>query len=465
VDGARVVAGAGALQREVDAAARAAGMRFPVDPSSGAFCTVGGMAATNAAGARSLRFGAMRRWVLGVEVVWEDGSVAWVRRDAPWPTGVPAVARLAAELSRCGADGVRAAWAHPGVRKESSGYALADALAPEGHLVDLLVGSEGTLGMFTAVELGVAPLPGGTATVLAAFPSLEAAAACAVEARDAGASACELLDRSFLEVAAQAGDTGIPAGTEAVLLTEGEGSDAGEAAAWAHRWAAQCRGHGAAPVMTGVTPAEERRLWALRHAASPILAQLPPTLRSMQFIEDGCVPPAHFPAYVRGVRAALARHGIRGVIFGHAGDAHAHVNPLVDVTRPGWRARVEALLEEVVALTASLGGTLAGEHGDGRLRAPLLGQVWPAEALAAFAAVKLAADPRGLLNPGCKVPLPGAAPFDVVRHDPAAPPLPEPVAALLAEIERTRDWGRPRLAALEGAGGAAAGKAVTELPH
>jgi len=451
-DGGTVTAGAGVLRREVDAAARLVGRRFPVDPSSGAFCTVGGMAATNAAGARSLRFGAMRRWVRALEVVWEDGTVAWVRRDAPWPREVPAVARLAEVLETLAAARppatAPAPWTHAGVRKESSGYALADTLAPGGHLADLLVGSEGTLGVFTALELGVAPLPGGTATVLAAFPSLEAAAACAVEAREAGASACELLDRSFLEVAAQGGDTGIAGGTEAVLLSEGEGEDAAAAGAWAAGWAARCRAHGATQVETGVTPEAERRLWALRHAASPILAQLPPTQRSMQFIEDGCVPPARFPAYVRGVREALARHGIPGVIFGHAGDAHAHVNPLVDVTRPGWRERVAALLDEVVALTASLGGTLAGEHGDGRLRAPLLGRVWPAEALAAFAAVKAAADPAGVLNPGCKVPLPGARPCDTLRHDPAAAPLPPGVQPLLEALERRRDWGCDRLAAL-----------------
>jgi FAD/FMN-containing dehydrogenase len=237
-----------------------------------------------------------------------------------------------------------------------------------------------------------------------------------------------------------------------VLLTEGEGADAGEAAAWADRWTACCRRHGATQVEAGLTREAEHRLWALRHAASPILSQLPPSQRSMQFIEDGCVPPAHFPAYVRGVRAALDRQGIPGVIFGHAGDAHAHVNPLVDVTRPGWRARVAALLDEVVGLTASLGGTLAGEHGDGRLRAPLLARGWPAEALAAFAAVKGAADPAGVLNPGCKVPLPGARPFDMLRHDPEAPPLPAAVQAVLDDIERTRDWGRFRLVGFDAPG-------------
>ena len=91
-------------------------------------------------------------------------------------------------------------------------------------------------------------------------------------------------------------------------------------------------------------------------------------------------------------------------LFGHAGDAHVHVNPLVDVRRPGWRAQVDAVLDEVVALTARLGGTLSGEHGDGRLRAPLAERVWTRDATTLFELVKRAFDPQGLLNPGKAVP-------------------------------------------------------------
>ncbi|MDQ3696823.1 MAG: FAD-binding oxidoreductase, partial [Gemmatimonadota bacterium] len=167
---------------------------------------------------------------------------------------------------------------------------------------------------------------------------------------------------------------------------------------------------------------------------------------------DGCVPPDRLPAYVHGVRAALAGHGIRGVIFGHAGDANVHVNPLVDVRRSDWRHRVQSVLDEVAALTASLGGTLAGEHGDGRLRAPLLERVWPAATVAAFAAVKQCFDPDGILNPGVKVPLPGQAALEQIRYDPALPPLPEPARAALAAIEAERGYARFRLALLESAG-------------
>ncbi len=441
----RVVVGAGALRGTIDASARGHGLRFPVDPSSGAFCTIGGMVAANAAGARSLRFGATRRWVLGVHCVFDDGQAAWVHREQPLPLHVPAVARLQATLNAIREHGHPAAYQHAGVRKDSSGYGVAAALAPSGHLVDLLVGSEGTLALFVEVELALMPVAGATATVLAAFPSLDAAAACAIDARDAGATACELLDRTFLTVAASEGSTGVSESAEAVLLCEVEGEDAGDAAYAVASMARLCALHGALETHTAVEKVTEKALWALRHSASPILAKLAPRRRSMQFIEDGCVPPERFPDYVRGVRAALARFETVGVIFGHAGDAHAHVNPLVDVAAAGWRDRVRGLLDTVCELTASLGGTLAGEHGDGRLRAPLMDRVWSAEARAAFANIKAAADPSGVLNPGCKIAQVGDDAIGVLRHDPQAPALPPAARAVLDAIETSRDWSRFRL--------------------
>jgi len=444
VDRRRVVAGVGATRQAVDSAARAVGLRFPVDPSSGAFCTVGGMTATNAAGARSLRFGAMRPWVQGVQAVFDDGSLVWVRRGEPWPTAISAVARLRQAFDQIANQVPIDSLRHAGVRKESSGYGIAAALA-SGDLVDLLVGSEGTLAAFVAVELALIPVAAATATVLVTFASLDAATACAVEAADAGVTACELLDRSFLDVAARGGETGVPSDAEAVLLMEVEGQDRADCAQSLERLSRMCRAHGAMELHIADTPERERQLWSLRHAASPILSQLAPRLRSMQFIEDGCVPPARFPDYVRGVRQALERSGTLGVIFGHAGDCHAHVNPLIDTMALNWRDVVAQLLDEVCELTARLGGTLAGEHGDGRLRAPLLDRVWGLEARAAFANIKAAADPAGVFNPGCKVPTQGALPFDTLRHDPAAPALPAAVQSALQEIERTRRWDRFRL--------------------
>lgn len=190
-------------------------------------------------------------------------------------------------------------------------------------------------------------------------------------------------------------------------------------------------------------------MWELRHAASPILATLGPSLTSMQFIEDGAVPPARLPEYVRGVRAALERHGVRGVIFGHAGDSHVHVNPLIDVEAPGWRDTVRALLDEVSRLTAQLGGTLDGEHGDGRLRAPLLPRVWPESAMRLFRMVKDAFDPAGILNPGAKLPVAGAESIGDIKYDPALEPLPAPARTALDAVVRDRAYHRFRLALLD----------------
>lgn len=456
----RVVCGPGVTGAAVDAAARAAGLRFPVDPSSWTWATVGGMAATNAAGAHTLRHGAMRRWVHALDCVFADGTRAWVRRGGA-PPAVPAVRRFLADAAprvRAAAT-AGAALAHA-TRKDSSGYGLAE-WARTGELVDLLVGSEGTLALFVGVELSLAIAPGATASVLAAFASLEEAASGAERAREAGAAACELLDRTFLDVAAEGGalpaavraaDGAVP---EAVLLCEVEAGDAGAAAEGAQALGEALRAAGARHVALAVGAEAEHALWELRHAASPILARLDPALASMQFVEDGCVPPGRLPDYVRGVRAALARRGVRGVIFGHAGDAHVHVNPLVDVRRPDWRAAVEGLLDDVSALTAALGGTLAGEHGDGRLRTPLLGRVWGEEAVALFADVKRAFDPTGVLNPGVKVPLAGQRPLGDVKYDPALPPVPAAARRALDHVATRRDYAAARLTLLERYGDAA----------
>ena len=450
VDAARRVirCGPGALRDTIDAVARASGLQFPVDPSSGAYCTVGGMASTNSSGAHTLRYGSTRAWIEALECVFADGSRGELRRGAPAPA-VAIVQRALSELAPVLAEERASPSRHAGVRKESSGYGLA-SYAESGQLVDLIAGSEGTLVLIVGLELRLAPLLPHTASLLGAFATLESAVVAADGARDAGAVACELLDRTFLDVARRGGTT-VPApdDAESVLLAEVEAGTHEAAEALAREIERVFRAAGATAVNLALDPAMERAVWKLRHAASPILSRLDPELKSMQLIEDGCVPPDRLPEYVRGVRAALERQRIRGVIFGHAGDAHVHVNPLVDVREPDWRARIEALLDEVTALAARLGGTISGEHGDGRLRAPLLSRVWPAASLERFAAVKRAFDPLGILNPGAKVAVAGAKAVDRVKYDPSLPPLPEPARVALATVERERAYARSRLALLD----------------
>ena len=169
----------------------------------------------------------------------------------------------------------------------------------------------------------------------------------------------------------------------------------------------------------------------------------------MQFIEDGVVPPDRLADYVRGVRAALSAHDVPGVIFGHAGDAHVHVNPLIDVRRDGWRDRIAGVLADVVELTAKLGGSLSGEHGDGALRAPLLDRTTNALALELARRTKHAFDPSGVFNPGVKVPVEGQRPLGAIKYDPELPPLPPSAARVLERVEQDRAYASFRLSMLE----------------
>lgn len=444
----------GVIWSTLDVAARRKGLRLPVDPSSGSFCTLGGMVATNASGARTLRYGPTRAWVNAVDCVFSDGDRAILTRGEAPPTHIDAVKRLMQD-AHAGiiASDRKKPVRHEGVRKESSGYAIHE-YADKADLVDLIVGSEGTLAIVVAIQFLLAPVAGATSSVLGSFPSLESAASAATTAAEIGASACELLDKTFLTFAAEGGKTNEKfrarvEGAEAILLAEVEGDTPDAAAAGAKRLAAAFAKAGATACDVALTPEAEHELWELRHAASPILAALE-TVTSMQFIEDGAVPLKNLPAYVEGVRGALAARNLTGVIFGHAGDAHVHVNPLIDVMDRGWRSQVTGLLEDVVALTGRLGGTLSGEHGDGSLRAPLLGRVWRPDAIKAFAMVKKAFDPANILNPGVKVPLPGQLPLGDIKYDPELKPLPDEARAALDHLTKARDYGAFRLSLVGG---------------
>ena len=439
----------GVLWSTLDVEARRRGLRLPVDPSSGAFCTLGGMVSTNASGPHTLRYGSIRPWVTALDCVFSDGERDVIVRGETPPRRIDAIGRFMRDAhGDIVATDKRRPVRHEGVRKESSGYAIHD-YAARADLVDLLVGSEGTLAIIVRIQLSLSPLPGATSSVLGSFPTLETATAAAIKAAENGASACELLDRTFLSYAASApsADETLRArieGAAAILLAEVEGENADAAASKAKQLAAAFKEAGATDVDLALTPEREHDLWELRHAASPILAALEDST-SMQFIEDGAVPPAKLPEYVKGVRQSLSQREVNGVIFGHAGDAHVHVNPLIDVGQPDWRNKITGLLEDVVALTARVGGTLAGEHGDGRLRTPLLKRVWHKDAMRAFGVVKTAFDPANTFNPGVKVALPKQQPIEDIKYDPLLPPLPAEARAALDSVVKARAYDQFRL--------------------
>lgn len=418
-------------------AAQAEQLTFPVQPSSAAFATLGGMVATNAAGPQSFFYGSMRPWVHALECVFADGTRATIRRgelrhESPslerWRLVAPQLRERAAAIPP------------RRVRKDSSGYAL-DAFAESGDLVDLLVGSEGTLAFFTEITLDLCPVPNVTTTVVASFRSVEALARATALAREARATTCEFLDATFLQIAQRNGDDG----AEGVLLLDIEDESTEAARARAQALASALTRAGATSVRLGTDEHEREELWSLRHAASPILARLDKHVRSMQIVEDCCVPPNHFARYLRGVRDALSDAGLPGVIFGHAGDAHVHVNALVDMRDADWKMRIQHLFHTVTGLIGNLGGTLSGEHGDGRLRSLASEELSLPGAKEIFRTIKNTFDPAGVLNPGVKVPSSELSPFDKIKYDPSLAPLHPTAAAILEAIERERNYSASRL--------------------
>jgi FAD/FMN-containing dehydrogenase len=200
----------------------------------------------------------------------------------------------------------------------------------------------------------------------------------------------------------------------------------------------------AAGVDTALSEESAGRLWALRHAASPILAGLPDDRRSLQVIEDACVPIDRMGDYIRTVRRVTSAREIAAVIFGHAGDGHVHVNLLPRVGRAGWEQSVAGVLEEVSDAVLRLGGTPSGEHGDGRLRAGLLQRVYGDEIVGLFRRLKRAFDPLGILAPGVILPS-GEPAITRLKVGRQAAEIPEDIATALREIERMGGYGRCRL--------------------
>lgn len=428
---------------ELNGAADRHGLRLPPDPSSGRWATLGGMLSTNAAGARSVRYGSVRRWVRSVELVTADADVVRLRRgEPPTPGDAAAIRRFeeeAAPALRGAAELISRRF--PRTRKNSSGYGL-DAWLATGDLLDLVIGAEGTLGIVTEIEWLLDPVPTQRAGLRIRLRSLDEIVKVIAGLHSAQPSAVELLDRTFLDLVGSQVDVALE-GVEAVLLVEIERSDP-DALRHAVEAAVESVGGRVAGVDVAVSPRAAERLWAIRHAASPILAGLPEERRSLQVIEDACVPLEQMGDYIRAVRRAGAARGIPVVVFGHAGDGHVHVNILPEVARAGWEDAVAGLLDEITDTVVRLGGTPSGEHGDGRLRAGLLRRVYGDDIVDLFARIKRAFDPLGIFAPG--VILPSLEPaISRLKAGAKAIPLPADIATALREIERTGGYAKHRL--------------------
>jgi glycolate oxidase len=346
------VAQPGAFNAEVKAAAAAHGLWYPPDPSSFEICSIGGNAATNAGGLCCVKYGVTTDYVMGMVVVLADGTA--LRLGGP---------RI----------------------KDVAGLSL----------TKLFVGSEGTLGVITELTLRLLPAPPPACTLVATFASVEAAAGAVVAITATIRPAMlELMDRGSINAVEDLVNMGLDRTAGALLLARSD-APGGAAAEEIEQMGAACRANGAVEVFSTSDADEGEAFLAARRAAFPAMERLGSLL-----LEDVGVPVPQLPALVAGVQRIARERDTHIVIVAHAGDGNTHPIIAYPPHDPAAEARARRAFGEIMDLAIRLGGTITGEHGVGRLKAPWLPAQLGPEVMALTQRIKDAMDPDGILNPG-----------------------------------------------------------------
>jgi glycolate oxidase len=353
----------GVVNADLQQAAGRHGLFYAPDPSSQKACTIGGNAAENSGGPHCLYYGVTTNHVIGLEVVFADGSVAWLGGDAP---------------DRVGLD-----------------------------LLGVMVGSEGTLGTITKVKVKLLPQPESVVTLMAAFPTIDTAshAVSAVIGAQIVPAALEMMDQVTIGAVEAHYRAGYPTDAGAVLLVEVDGlrESCGELCEAVRRILEQNEATG---LRVAEDPAERELLWAGRKGAIGALGRIRPNY----YLHDGVVPRTRLPEVLRRVTEIGEHYRLPVANVFHAGDGNLHPNILFDLRDPGILEQVEHAGEEMLYAVVELGGTLSGEHGIGIEKNAFMPWIYGPDDLDAMLRVKHVLDPRGILNPGKIFPDPDLDP-------------------------------------------------------
>ena len=410
----------GAILDDITTAAAGHGLRFGPDPSSHARASIGGSIGNNACGARALRYGRAADNVVSLDLLTASGERLVARRlgrdglAAAGTIGAALDTLVAAHLSMIRTEFGR-------FTRQVSGYSLEHLLPENGaDLAKFLAGTEGTLGIVLGATVGLVPSPKAVALAVLGYPGMPAAADAVPGLLPHRPVAVEGMDARLVEVfrARRGADPktavpGLPRG-DAWLFVETAGDTEVEARAGAARLIADA-GCLDAMVLTG---APARALWRIREDGAGLGGRTPAGAPTWPGWEDAAVPPRHLGAYLRDFAALMAEHGLDGLTYGHFGDGCVHIR--IDFpfsTEPG---RYRQFAVAAAQLVGKYGGSMSGEHGDGRARGELLTAMYSPEAIDTMAAVKAIFDPGNVLNPGVLV---NPAPLDADLRVPQARPL------------------------------------------
>ncbi|MGY1857177.1 FAD-binding and (Fe-S)-binding domain-containing protein [Modestobacter sp. SYSU DS0290] len=423
---------AGAVHATLQAAAARHGLRFGPDPSTHTRCTVGGMIGNNACGARTLGYGRTVDNVAGLRALTAGGDWLTTGREGGGRPTVSGPAPLLDRLREVVGGGLAVARTEFGTfGRQVSGYAV-DALLPERgfDVGSLLVGSEGTLAVVTEATVDLVTDPAVRLLVVLGYPDFGTAGDAIPALLPHAPTACEGIDSRIVEVVRERrGPGAVPAlpGGRAWLFVEIADADLPAARERAERLIADA---GAVDAVLVDEPARIAALWRIREDGAGLAGRAPSGRPAHAGWEDAAVPPARIGDYLRAFDALVDEHGLTAMPYGHLADGCVHVRLDFPLDRPGGPATFRAFLEAAADLVVGFGGSLSGEHGDGRARSELLPRMYSPAALGLFRAVKTAFDPAGLLNPGVLV---DPDPVDAAVRVAAARPVRRQLALAYAE--------------------------------
>lgn len=378
------------------------GLFFPPDPSSGEYATFGGMCATNASGAHSVKYGNTADYLLDADVVFADGSLMRLSGIAALPPEqLPKNLHQLAGLYSGHAEAIENAY--PPVACNVAGYNLKGLVRKNRlHLHRLLAGSEGTLGVATRLRFRLNPRPACDALVVAYFDDIVQAARATQLAMTMDPAGIEIMDKSLLQLARDNDPVlaeRIPRGFDNVLLIEFDGDTEDACRQSAENIRRELAAEGlSSNAYPAVSVLEKERFWAVRKAAVPILYRLKGRKKILALVEDAAVPVDRLVPFFRGLYAIFNRHQVDFVLYGHIAKGLLHTRPLLDLKDPGDVALLQVLADAVFDLVSGLDGTVSGEHGDGRLRTAYVKRRYP-HIYPLMQQAKALLDPQGMFNP------------------------------------------------------------------
>ncbi|BFU45323.1 FAD-binding and (Fe-S)-binding domain-containing protein [Krasilnikovia sp. MM14-A1004] len=380
------------------------GVRFGPDPSTHPRCTIGGMIGNNACGSRSLAYGRTSDNVAGLELLTAAGErITTGYDDTGAAVAYGAEPVLAGLRDVVGAHLAAARTEFDRFGRQVSGYAVQHLLPERFDLTRALVGSEGTLAVITRATVKLVVDAPARVVVVLGFRDIIAAGEAAPAVVAHGPTSCEGLDSRLLDVLrARRGPDAVPPLPRggAWLFVELAGDDPGEVLARARTLAADGIGDD-----TLVVPetAAQARLWRIREDGAGLAGRAPSDKPAWPGWEDAAVPPEKLGAYLARFDDLVSSYGMTSAPFGHFGDGCMHVRLDYPLDQPGGTTVLREFLTDAATLVGEFGGSLSGEHGDGRARSELLPHMYSADAIALFAGIKHAFDPGNLLNPGVLV--------------------------------------------------------------